>query len=249
MSLLGLQRVGSGPVVVWLHGFTQTRDSSHVFCSILTGTHEVVTIDLPGHGRNATISASLPETAELLVDALPTTPFVLGGYSFGGRVALHVALAHPERLTGLIVLSATAGIRDEHERSERHARDLALADHVEAVGTDAFLEEWLAQPLFASLPNDPRERAARSVDAAGLATSLRRSGTGSQAWLGEDLAGLHVPTLILAGENDEKFVQEAQRLHELIPHSTFALVPGAGHAAHLERPEVVASLVLEHYPQ
>jgi len=249
MSLLGLQRVGSGPVLVWLHGFTQTRDSSHQYLSILAGTNDVVTIDLPGHGLNAGVTASLAGTAELLADVLPRDPFVLGGYSFGARVALHVALAHPERLAGLVVLSATAGINDEVERARRRARDEALADHVEAVGTETFLDEWLAQPMFASLPRDPRERAARSRDAAGLARSLRHSGTGTQRWLGDDLADLSVPTLILAGERDEKFVLEAQRLAEVIPNSSLAFVGGAGHAAHLERPDTVAALVSDHYPQ
>jgi 2-succinyl-6-hydroxy-2,4-cyclohexadiene-1-carboxylate synthase len=249
MSLLGLQRVGSGPVVVWLHGFTQTRDSSHVFLSILAGTHQVVTIDLPGHGEHANLSASLPQTADLLADALPAARFILGGYSFGGRVALHFALAHRERLSGLILLSATAGLRDEGLRVERRARDEALADHVERVGADAFLTEWLAQPMFANVPDDPRERAARSADASGLANSLRHSGTGTQRWLGEDLVELETPTLILAGANDEKFVLEAARLHEAIPHSSLEVVTGAGHAAHLEMPEALATLVNEYYPQ
>src|SRR5487761_2748426 len=86
MSLLGMQRHGSGPLLVWLHGFTQTKDSAHEFRSILAGTYEVLTIDLPGHGDNARISGSLEEIGELLGDALPTAPFILGGYSFGARV-------------------------------------------------------------------------------------------------------------------------------------------------------------------
>lgn len=234
---------------MWLHGFTQTRQSNHALLTILAGTHQVLTIDLPGHGENAPISASLAETAGLLADVLPATPFVLGGYSYGARVALHFALAHPEGLTGLILLSATMGIRDDAERAERRARDERLADHLEAVGTDAFLTEWLAQPMFAALPLDPVERAARSSSAAGLAASLRRSGTGTQRWLGDELGGLEVPTLILAGENDQKFVTEAQLLNDAIPRSNLEVVGGAGHAAHLERPDAVASLLRGHYPQ
>jgi 2-succinyl-6-hydroxy-2,4-cyclohexadiene-1-carboxylate synthase len=239
MSLLGLQRVGSGPVLVWLHGFTQTRGSSHAFLSILAGTREVLTIDLPGHGRNAATSASLPETADLLAEVLPATPFVLGGYSYGGRVALHFALAHRERLSGLVLLSATLGISDEQERRARRTRDDSLADHLEVVGADAFLGEWLAQPLFAALPSDPAERAARSTDARGLADSLRRSGTGTQRSLGD----------ALAGSNDAKFVTEAYRLHDALANSEVVLIEDAGHAAHLERPDEAAAAVLSHYPQ
>lgn len=249
MSLLGLQRDGSGPVLVWLHGFTQTKDSGRTFRSILAGTHEVLTIDLPGHGENSSISASLDETADLLARALPREPVVLGGYSMGGRVALHFALRHPERLSSLIVLSATLGIRDEDERAERRYRDDALADRVELIGAQAFLDEWLAQPMFATLPDDPFERAARSGDARGLANSLRNVGTGTQAWLGHQLTSMPVPTLIVAGANDTKFVGEAHDLDDALMDSTACFVIDAGHAAHLERPDEVAALIVAHQPQ
>jgi 2-succinyl-6-hydroxy-2,4-cyclohexadiene-1-carboxylate synthase len=234
---------------VWLHGFTQTKDSGRTFQSILAGTNEVLTIDLPGHGENSAISASLEETADLLAQALPSEPFILGGYSMGGRVALHFAARHQERLSSLVVLSATLGIADNGERAQRRARDNALADRVELIGAEAFLDEWLAQPLFASLPDDPLERAARSSDARGLANSLRTAGTGTQAWLGATLTELSVPTLVIAGANDTKFVHEARLLHDTLRVSTTSLVPGAGHAAHLERPDDVAALVASVQPQ
>jgi 2-succinyl-6-hydroxy-2,4-cyclohexadiene-1-carboxylate synthase len=249
MSLLGVQRDGSGPVLVWLHGFTQTKSTGHQFRSILAGAYEVITIDLPGHGENASISASLDETADLLADVLPKERFVLGGYSLGGRVALHVALRHPERLSALVLLSATAGIIDDDERRARVARDEALATRIETVGTDAFLDEWLTQPLFASLPPNPLERAARSTDAKGLADSLRCTGTGTQDWLGSRLAELTVPTTVVAGAKDAKFITEAERLVEYTPHASISVVLDAGHAAHLERPEACASALFGIYPQ
>jgi 2-succinyl-6-hydroxy-2,4-cyclohexadiene-1-carboxylate synthase len=243
MSLLGLQRDGSGPILVWLHGFTQTKATGHTFRSILAGAYELLTIDLPGHGENASVSASLEETADLLADVLPREPFILAGYSLGGRVALHVALRHRERLSRLVLLSATAGIADDDERRARRARDEELATRIETIGTDAFLDEWLAQPLFAALPADPVERAARSRDAAGLAESLRRSGTGTQAWLAPALGALDVPTTVVAGERDAKFVLEAQRLGGLISRASLDAVPGAGHAAHLEQPGACAAIL------
>ena len=243
MSLLGLERVGSGPALVWLHGFTQTKTSGHQFRSILTGTYEVLTIDLPGHGENASITASLEESADLLAEALPDEPFILGGYSFGGRVALHFALHYPERLRQLVLLSATPGLSGDVERRARRERDETLANHIETVGVATFLDEWLAQPMFRTLPHDDLERAARSRDAKGLANSLRFSGTGTQQDLTVPLASLDVPTLILAGADDAKFVAEAARLQDSLPYSTTALVPGCGHAAHLQRPDAAAELV------
>jgi 2-succinyl-6-hydroxy-2,4-cyclohexadiene-1-carboxylate synthase len=241
--------VGSGPVLVWLHGFTQTRDSAHQFRSILAGTYELLTLDLPGHGENAPISASLNETADLLADVLPAEPFILSGYSMGARVALHFALRHRERLSALVVLSATAGIRDEGERELRRSQDNDLADRIDLIGAEVFLDEWLARPMFTSLPHDPLERAARSRDTKGLSNSLRRAGTGTQAWLGDALASLDVPTLVVAGADDAKFVGEARLLRETLPNVAVALVAGAGHAAHLERPDAFAQIVRSAQPQ
>jgi 2-succinyl-6-hydroxy-2,4-cyclohexadiene-1-carboxylate synthase len=249
MSLLGLERAGSGPALVWLHGFTQTKHSSHQFRSILTGSYEVLTIDLPGHGENADTTASLEESADLLAEVLPEEPFSLGGYSLGGRVALHFALRHPERLRHLVVLSATPGIADEAQRRARRARDEQLATRIEARGVESFLAEWLAQPMFQTLPPDARERSARSHNASGLANSLRYAGTGTQRDLSASLASLPVNTMILAGAQDAKFVAEAARMHEVIANATLHLIPGAGHAAHLEAPHEVAHLVAGLYPQ
>ncbi|HTT59117.1 MAG TPA: 2-succinyl-6-hydroxy-2,4-cyclohexadiene-1-carboxylate synthase [Acidimicrobiales bacterium] len=243
MSLLGLERAGSGPALVWLHGFTQTKRSSHRFRSILAGSYEVLTIDLPGHGENAERSASLEDTADLLAEVLPAEPFILAGYSLGGRVALHFALRHPQRLNHLVVLSATPGIASDEERRARRERDEKLADRLEAIGIDTFLDEWLAQPMFSSVPHDAAERAARSRDAHGLANSLRQAGTGTQGDLTEPLRQLSTPTSILAGAKDEKFTYEAMRLSEAIAGSTRHLVADAGHAAHLEQPQRVADLV------
>jgi 2-succinyl-6-hydroxy-2,4-cyclohexadiene-1-carboxylate synthase len=203
----------------------------------------LLTIDLPGHGENADVRASLDETADLLAEVLPREPFTLGGYSFGGRVALHVALRHPERLSHLILLSTTLGIRDEHERHERRVRDEHLADRIEEIGAEAFLDEWLTQPMFASLPHGDQERQARSHDARGLATSLRVAGAGTQQWLGEALSKFERPSLVIAGAEDKKFVAEARRLQDALPAASSAFVADAGHAAHLERPRLVAELV------
>lgn len=201
-----------------------------------------MTLDLPGHGDAASIAATLPEMAELVLDALPREPLILGGYSFGGRVALHVALADASRLRGLVLVGASRGILDPRERAQRRARDEALADHLEAVGTEVFLGEWLAQPLFTTL-GPLAETDTRSHDARGLAESLRRAGIGTQEWLGERLATLDVPTLAMAGELDAKFVAEARAIADTVARGRFTSIASAGHAAHLEQPEQVARAI------
>ncbi len=243
MGLLGVAREGSGPVLVWLHGFTQTRDSARRYRTILATDYEVLSPDLPGHGTSAGLSASLEEAADLVAAAAGAGPVALGGYSMGGRVALHVVLRHPGLVSRLVLLSASAGIEDESERAARRARDEALASRIGRVGAPAFLEEWLAQPLFSTLARDDAERAARSTDAAGLADSLRRAGTGTQAWLLGALAGIEVPTLVLAGGLDPKFVEAGTRLAGTIAGARLVVLEGLGHAAHLEDPARVAGVV------
>jgi len=227
---------------VWLHGFTQTRRSARRFRSILAGRHEVLTLDLPGHGGAADLDASLPHIAELVLDALPEGELALGGYSFGARVALHAALLDPGRCSHLLLLGASRGIADLDERAQRRRRDEALADHLENVGTEVFLNEWLSQPLFATL-GPHAEADTRSLDAEGLAASLRSAGTGTQEWLGDSLAAVSTPTLAMAGELDAKFLAEARAIAEAVPHGRFVAIAGAGHAAHLEQPELVAAAI------
>jgi 2-succinyl-6-hydroxy-2,4-cyclohexadiene-1-carboxylate synthase len=243
MSLLSVQREGTGPTFVWLHGFTQTRASAHQFRSILAGSNELLTLDLPGHGTAQDLKASLEETADLVAEVLPDEPVALGGYSFGGRVALHLALRHPGRLRHLVLLGATRGIENQLERRARRNRDEALAHRIDEIGGPAFLDEWLGQPMFAALPDDPLERAARSADTDGLANSLRLAGTGTQTWLAPLLATITAPTLALAGARDAKFSAEAQAIALAMSWGSYDLIDGAGHAAHLERPETTAERI------
>jgi len=202
-----------------------------------------LTLDLPGHGVSSSLWASLEETADLVARALDGAPVALGGYSFGARVALHVALRHPECVSRLVLVGASRGIEDPHERAARRQRDNELATRIEMIGGAAFLDEWLAQAMFASLPEDPAERLARSTDGRGLAESLRRAGTGTQEWLDPRLSSIEAPTLALAGANDEKFTIEARAIARGVPHGHVTTIPGAGHAAHLEAPADTAQAI------
>ena len=240
MSLLSVRREGHGSPFVWLHGFTQTSDSARAFRSILARSYELWTLDLPGHGEAAGESGSLNEIADEVVRVLPNEPLAMGGYSFGARVALHVALRHETHVNELVVLGASRGLRDASARARRREHDEQLARRLEALGTTEFLEEWLAQPLFANLRPDEAELAARSTDAEGLASSLRRAGTGTQEWLGSALGNIGCPTLALAGSRDRKFAHEARAIARAVRHGTFDLIADAGHAAHLEQPERTA---------
>jgi 2-succinyl-6-hydroxy-2,4-cyclohexadiene-1-carboxylate synthase len=234
---------GDGPRVALVHGFTQTGRCWGPVATDLARDHEVVRVDAPGHGRSATVRAGLPDGADLVADRVGRATYL--GYSMGGRLCLHLALRHPEVARGLVLVGATAGIEDAHERGVRRERDRQLAVRLRELGVPAFLDEWLAQPLFASLPPDAAcvpERLENRVD--GLASSLELAGTGAQEPLWDDLHRIEVPVLVTSGEHDTKFTAIGRRVAETIgANARFATVPGAGHTAHLEQPEAFLAVL------
>ena len=238
------ERDGSGPRIVLLHGFGQTCRCWGPLAPALARAHEVVRVDAPGHGGSGDVAADLPTTGRLVAEV--GGPAVYLGYSMGARMALHVAREVPGVVRSLVLVGGTPGIEDEAARAERRAADLAQAQRIRAEGVDAFVERWLAMPMFAGLPPGARfEDERRRNTAEGLATSLELAGTGSQAPLWDALPDIEPPVLVVAGEDDHRYAAIAERTAGAIgPNARAALVPGAGHSAHLEQPERAVDLVL-----
>lgn len=235
---------------VLAHGFTQTARSWDRFAPLLGSRIDhidTLAVDLPGHGdAPPPFDDDLWECAERLVEAGGAATYI--GYSMGGRVSLHAALAHPEQARALVLMGATAGIDDEAERADRRAADERLADRIESIGVATFIDEWLANPLFAGLDEASAQRGDRLRNTvAGLAASLRSTGTGTQESLWDRLGEIRAPVLVLAGEHDDKFRALGERLAGAISDAEFVVVPGAGHSVHLERPEATADAIAEWY--
>jgi 2-succinyl-6-hydroxy-2,4-cyclohexadiene-1-carboxylate synthase len=235
-----------GRTTVLAHGFTQTARLWGAFGAALGAGRRLVAVDLPGHGGSSGVAAGLAEGADLLVDvAADRAPFDLVGYSLGARLALHAALAHPEAIGHLVLIGGTAGIEDASQRTARRRRDEALADALEASGdVEDFVTRWLAAPMFAGLPAGAADLAERLRNTApGLASSLRLAGTGTQEPLWDRLGEVRAAVLVVAGADDPRFAAVGERMARALPHGAFALVPGAGHAAHLHRPAQSARIV------
>ena len=233
--------------VTGLHGFSQDGGSWHELAALAPGGYRWLTPDV-----DATGLAQAEAELVALWEREGVRRSHLVGYSQGGRIALRVACNHPERLLTLTTIGAHAGFEGE-DRSRRQGEDRALADCIEHQGIDWFATYWAGLPIFAGLARrgpavvEQLDAARRQKDPAHLAAQLRNMGAGAIEPFWNQLARITVPTLLVAGAEDERYVAFARRMHASIPDSVIAFVPGAGHAAHLERPDAVAALLAAHW--
>ena len=242
-QLLDHEVIGTGPRVVLVHGFTQTARSWNEIAEVLAGDHEVVTVDLPGHGRSAGHHADdLHATAAALATTSGVASYV--GFSLGGRVCLTLALDNPDVVDRLVLIGATPGIVDANDREARVAADRRLADRLDPPeGSDisplsltSFLDEWLSGPLFSHLTAEHQGREARLENTPrGLAYSLRTVGAGTQVPSHGALGDLDMPVMLITGERDAKFTAIAAEMQAIIgPKAQSAVLPGVGHAVPFE---------------
>src|SRR4051794_29016355 len=188
--------------LVLLHGFTQTGRSWAPVAAALAERYKCFAPDLPGHGDASERRPASFGAVTAYLAALKPERFVLCGYSMGGRLALHAALALGERVERLVLIGASPGIADPAEREQRRRSDEALAVRTEAQGLESFVDEWGELPLFASQPRGVAEiaRADRLRNtAAGLAAALRGMGTGAMEPLWGRLGELTAPVTLVAG--------------------------------------------------
>jgi 2-succinyl-6-hydroxy-2,4-cyclohexadiene-1-carboxylate synthase len=247
---INYQLWGDGPPVLMLHGFTGSIGAWQGIPERLGERFQVIAIDLIGHGK--TTAPDDPERYRIeravedliaLLDRFGVEKTAVLGYSMGGRVALQLASAAPERVTALLLESAAPGIDDPAEREARVESDERLARMIEGQGLETFIDFWESIPLFASqrdLPDETRKRQRElrlSQDPVGLANSLRGMGAGKMEPVADRLNEFTMPVLYLAGEHDEKYQEVGQRMVTGMPNAEYVEVPGAGHTVHLEQPE------------
>ncbi len=233
--------------LVLLHGFGGTHRAWDGVVELLDRErYRPLPLDLPGHGAEADMPRpiSFASCVEHVLDASPER-FALCGYSLGGRVALHVALAVPERVARLVLIGVNPGIEDQGERAARRHSDRALADDLERGSYEEFIERWRTQPLFAA---DPPGVAALACEDQrrnrpdALAAVMRGLGTGEMQPLWDRLPELAMPVTVLVGERDGKFLALGQRILELLPAGELVVVPG-GHGLPLENPAAIAQVL------
>ena len=229
-----------------LDDFALAIDSLGEFCCLL--------VDLPGHGRTQVrqdLNYQMPLVAEALIELLNELAIancLLAGYSMGGRLALYLTVHFPQYFRGVILESASPGLKTQQERDRRIARDLELARRLETEEFPQFVRQWYANPLFKSFTLHPhyQQAIARRLDndPLKLAKSLRYMGLGMQPSLWNFLSEIRVPILSIVGEQDPKFVAINREIVELCPLADLIVVEEAGHNVHFEQPEQFARLIV-----
>ena len=239
--------------IVALHGFTGQGADFDPLRACLPPGMSLLAPDLPGHGSKSTLrdlaAYSLPAHLSAISEAASAPQITLIGYSMGGRLALHWAIAHPERIRRLILVGASPGLSTPEERDERRLGDATLADFIRTRGLEAFFKYWHNQTFFQPmlrLPTDQLEpilaRRAQN-DPEGLAMSLENIGTGTLPSLWHRLKEIRFPVDLVTGEHDVKFTRLALEMGAHLPKARHSLIEGTGHAVHLEKPSDLAMLL------
>jgi 2-succinyl-6-hydroxy-2,4-cyclohexadiene-1-carboxylate synthase len=234
--------------IVLLHGFTHTGRSWDPVVARLSERYRALAPDLRGHGEAWDARpVGLAECAGDVAGAAPER-FVLGGYSMGARVALHLALGSPQRVEALVLVGATPGIADPVEREARAAEDAALAEQIESGDIEAFAERWGRNPLFKGQPPEVAQAAHEDRlrnRPAGLAAALRGLGQGASEPVWGRLGELRMPVLLVVGERDARYRKLGERMAAALPSAELLVVPATGHAVHLEAPAIVAEAIAQ----
>jgi len=177
----------------------------------------------------------VPLVADLIRQQCPGRQAVVAGNSLGGWLALRLAIAHPELLSRLVLLSA-GGYRDQDwDRIERSIRVVDLA------GAEELIDRMFARP---PLPRRLLRHAFRhTFTSDGVAAALDKLEE-SQALRDDDLARIAVPTALVWGEHDGIFeVEVADRMAAALPHPRVYRLAAAGHIPHWEDPAAVAAAI------
>jgi len=235
------------PRQLWLHGFLGRGENWRETLSPWAGRFEFLCPDLPGHGATPWTGEGLSPTLAAIA-SLAKDCTLAGGYSMGGRLLMMAAARHPDAFRSLVVESASLGYADPTERASRRELDRSRADRLREIGLADFVRDWYAAPSWTSMREDPLRFAAVLADrsrgdASALAAALETFGPGHQPDLRQWLRYTHLPILWLAGGRDSTYVAEAEDVRQRMPRVRVAILPGAGHNAHLEQAETWRSAV------
>jgi pimeloyl-ACP methyl ester carboxylesterase len=228
---ISYQVTGSGQPLLLSHGYGATSAMFGQNLAALSAGNQVVTWDLRGHGASQSpddpacygADNAIADIAAIL-DELGIGRAVLGGHSLGGYLSLAFTLAHPDRVAGLVLIGTGPGFRNDQARDGWNRR---------AEGTAARLAEQGVAALGTSAELHETEHG----DVTGLILAARGTLTQRDASVIDGLPAIGVPALIVVGAEDTHFLAAADYMAAKIPDARKVVIPGAGHAPNIDRPD------------
>jgi 2-succinyl-6-hydroxy-2,4-cyclohexadiene-1-carboxylate synthase len=248
------------PPLLLLHGWMGSCEDYREVIELLKSYFYCIAIDLPGHGKTQTqgeTGYNFTDTARgiiQLLDDLNIAHCSIAGYSFGGRLALYLALEFPGRFDRVILESTSPGLATASERRLRIIHDLQIIDRLITEDFVEFVNNWYRQPLFIDIEKHPNfpdliHRRIATNQPNHLAKSLQYAGLGMQPYLGERLKNATKSILLLAGELDRKFVALNRIVDRECPMTTLEIVPNCSHNIHFQQPQTWLDLCFKSEPQ
>ena len=241
---LAVEQTGRGPRMLWCHGLTSSmgrENERDLFGNmpeaIVAQGLELVRYDARGHGRSGGTPDpedyrwdNLAQDAKALHDEIAgnaTEPWVVGGASMGAATTLHLAVTHPHLVRAMVlVIPPTAW---ETRAAQRQIYEKS-AEFVQRNGTAAYVAASRALPplpLFADQPDHGRFAPDISDE---LLPTVLRGAAGANLPDPQSIAAIGAPTLILSWSQDPGHpVSTGERLHELLPRSTFQVADTLAH--------------------
>ncbi len=248
--------------ILFLHGFTGCAEDWYPIFEQFPENYNLFALDFIGHGKSDIPADTKYYSTENLVkqikfvkDQLTPKKIFVAGYSMGGRAALSYAVAYPDDIKGLILESATAGIKNEEERNKRYESDLKLVEFIESHSLEEFIELWNDQELFNTLRRFSNEKLKKikkkkaTGSKIGYANSLKGFSTGIMPPLHDKLKKIPVKVLLISGDLDTKFTGINARLAKRFFKAKHKIVKNSGHNTHLEEPKRFLEIVTNYLSQ
>ena len=231
---------GSGPVILLSHGYSSTSAMWRGQVAPFSKSHTLVTWDMRGHGQSdypedQTQYSEEHTVADMaaILDAVGAKEAIIGGLSLGGYMSLAFHLAHPDRTRALLIIDTGPGFKKDEPRNDWNANAERTAKK--------YAEEGLG-PLDGATAE---RRTARHRNARGLELAARGMLAQRDARVINSLPDIKVPSLVIVGAEDSNFLVAADYMANKIPGAEKVVIPGAGHAANIDKPKTFNAAVLE----
>ncbi|OOR99106.1 2-succinyl-6-hydroxy-2,4-cyclohexadiene-1-carboxylate synthase [Canicola haemoglobinophilus] len=238
------------PILVFLHGLLGSKQDWQLVIEKLQqklphfSSQSYLCLDLPLHGEQSHYSIdnfeqSAQYLSQQISEQIADKPYILIGYSLGGRLALNYAAQYQRgNLVGLILEGANLGLENEEQKQERWQNDCLWAKRFKQEKLSEVLNDWYQQPVFAHLSASERKQLiAQRMQQSGLniAHMLLATSLAKQPDFRQKVRSFSLPIYYFCGEKDEKFKTMAQE-----NNLNLYLIKQAGHNAHLENPDEFA---------